>query len=226
MENNKNKKITKIILNIVIILLLLVLMFFITFFATKLRIEKSFKEEINNLDKGETKTFETSDKGVDNSSIFKIYALKKEAYNKGMNRNYYGILEIPSVNIKEKVFKGANKYTLSLGVATDFYEDAEPGKGNFVIAGHNFGVKDVLLSNLDNVKIGEEIKIKVGSTEYKYKITKKEMHPDHVIIDHGEISDPLFKYPEIGEKPLITIYTCEPFGITRQRIVVQGELID
>lgn len=226
MEKNKDKKNTKIVLNIVIIILLLVLIFFIVFFVTKLQIEKSFKNEISNLDKGETKTFETSDEDVDNSSIFKIYALKKEAYSKGINRNYYGILEIPSVNIKEKLFKGANKYTLSLGVATDFYEDAEPGKGNLVIAGHNFGVKDVLLSNLDNVNIGEEIKVKVGNTEYKYKITKKEMHPDHVIIDHGEVNDPLFKYPEIGKKPVITIYTCEPFGITKQRIVVQGELID
>lgn len=227
MDKEKNKKKSKKLITTMLIIILIFLIFALAFFITKLRIEESFKNEFKNNEKGETKTFSNNDEGIDNSSIFKMFELKKIAYDEGMQKHYYGFLKIPSVNIEEKIFKGANKYTLALGVATDFYEDAVPGKGNFVLAGHNFGIKDVLLSNLNDVKIGETIEVIIGSETYRYKVTQKAKTPDDVIVKQGKIEEySLFKYPEIGEKPLITIYTCEPFGITNKRIVVQGELID
>lgn len=222
----ENKKIKKIITTILVIILIILLLIF-AFILTKLKIEDNFRNEAKNKDKGETKKFISDNEGIDNSSIFKIYSLKQKAYKEGMNRHYYGILKIPAVNIEEKIYKGANKYTLALGVATDFYEDSIPGKGNFVLAGHNFGIKDVLLSNLTNVKLGEEIEVIVGSDTYKYKIIFKELLPDHVNLNYGEIEENSpFRYPKPGEKPKITIYTCEPYGITNKRWVIQGEFID
>lgn len=227
MENKKKEKNLKKLLIYILTIILLILIFILIFFITKLRIEESFKNESKNRDKGETKNFVSSDEGVDNSSIFKIYSLKQKAYNEGMHRNYYGYLKIPSVNIEEKIFKGANKYTLALGVATDFYEDAIPGKGNFVIAGHNFGIKDVLLSNLDSVKNGDIMEINIASETFKYKVINKNKISDEVVLNYGKVEENSpFKYPDVGEKPKLTIYTCEPFGITNKRIVVQGELID
>lgn len=221
-----NKKVKKGI-TWILILILIILLFTFAFIFIKLKIEDNFRNEFKNTDKGETKKFESNDEGIDNSSIFKIYSLKQKAYKEGIHRHYYGTLKIPSVNIEEKIYQGANKYTLALGVATDFYEDSVPGKGNFVLVGHNFGIKDVLLSNLSNVEKDQEIEVKVGSDSYKYKIISKELLPSEVILNHGEIeNDSPFRYPKLGEKPKITIYTCEPHGITNKRWVVQGEFID
>ena len=84
---------------------------------------KSYKEDATNVN--------------NDMSLGQMLSIQKEAIEMGVNKQVFAQIQIPALGLALPIFKGANQYTLSLGAATYFYEDAEMGKGNYVLAGHN-----------------------------------------------------------------------------------------
>lgn len=123
-----------------------------------------------------------------------------------------GVLEIPSVGIQGIIKEGVEYSTLERYVGM-FNGSAQPGsRGNCCLAAHN-NTYTQLFRNLDNVSMGDLVKIRTRKAEYTYKIY------DKFIVEPTQ-TEVLGK----SDKKIVTIITCTPSGL--QRIVVRGELVE
>ena len=149
---------------------------------------------------------------------------RKKALQLGVDKYPNGYLIIPSIGIRLPIYNRANNYTLSLGVGKSYYLDSQFGKGNFVVAGHDMEIPGVLLSDLHNIRMGEQVILTgYNGQQYKYRVTSKKVVPPTVkIVDGKPIAGSAFYMPKNNEKPIVTVYTCANGGINR--LVVQGEL--
>ncbi|EJX76694.1 class A sortase, partial [Enterococcus faecium] len=98
---------------------------------------KSYKEDATNVN--------------NDMSLGQMLSIQKEAIKMGVNKQVFAQIQIPALGLALPIFKGANQYTLSLGAATYFYEDAKMGKGNYVLAGHNMEMPGVLFSDIQKL---------------------------------------------------------------------------
>ncbi len=114
---------------------------------------------------------------------------------------------------------------MSLGAATYFYEDAEMGKGNYVLAGHNMEMPGVLFSDIQKLSLGEVMDLVSNDGVYRYKVTRKFIVPEYFkLIDGVPEENSFLSLPKKGEKPLLTLFTCVYTSQGKERYVVQGEL--
>jgi len=158
-------------------------------------------------------------------SIGEMVSIQKEAIEKGINKQVGGQIQIPSIGCQLPIYKGANQFTLSLGAATYFYEDAEMGKGNYVLAGHNMEVPGVLFSDIQKLSLGEVMDLISNDSIYRYQVTRKFIVPEYFKLINGVPEKNSFlSLPKKGEKPLLTLFTCVYTAQGKERYVVQGEL--
>ncbi|MGG5373449.1 class A sortase [Enterococcus sp. AZ196] len=170
--------------------------------------------------------FKFDDSNVDNTATMNdMIKLQKKAISMQMKENIAGHLKIESINQTIPIFIGANQYTLSLGAATYFYEDAEMGKGNFVLAGHNMEIPGVIFSDLFSVKVGDSMDLISNDTIYRYKADRIFKMPGEYTLVNGVPEEGSFlSLPKGGEKAILTLFTCVYTGNVKQRYVVQGHL--
>ncbi|ARJ50582.1 class A sortase SrtA [Staphylococcus lutrae] len=113
-----------------------------------------------------------------------------------------GILEVPSVGIKEAVYPGpATPQQLERGVS--FAEKNESLKDqNISIAGHTNYSLNYQFTELHKVKKGATVTFKVGNETRKYQITSiKDVKPDQV-----EVLNEMDK-----AKDQLTLITCDDY---------------
>lgn len=113
-----------------------------------------------------------------------------------------GVLEVPSVHIKEAVYPGpATPEQLERGVS--FAEKDESLKDqNISIAGHTNYSLNYQFTELHKAKKGAEVTFKVGKETRKYKITSiKDVDPYQV-----EVLDEMKK-----DKDQLTLITCDDY---------------
>lgn len=71
-----------------------------------------------------------------------------------------GVMEIPKIDLKVAVAEGTDKQTLKKAVG-HFEGTAMPGEvGNFAVAGHRSYTYNEFFNRLDEMEIGDEIKVK------------------------------------------------------------------
>lgn len=159
---------------------------------------------------------------VKTPTLTQANADKREAISRGINKYAEGELLIPSINVRLPIFHGVNRYTLAIGVAKDYYEDAVMGEGNYVLAGHNMEYPGVLLSDLRLVRPGNVIKLRDRTKTYTYKVTSnKVINPITKLVNNKPVKGSPY-YIDEGH-PQVTIYTCANGGSRRQ--VVTGEFV-
>ncbi|HFC9132610.1 TPA: class A sortase [Enterococcus faecium] len=112
-------------------------------------------------------------------SLGQMLSIQKEAIEMGVNKQAFAQIQIPALGLTLPIFKGANQYTLSLGAATYFYEDAEMRKGNYVLAGHNMEMPGVLFSDIQKLSLGEVMDLVSNDGVYRYKVTRKFIVPEY-----------------------------------------------
>ena len=94
---------------------------------------------------------------------------------------------------------------------------ALPGeRGNVFISGHSSILFDNNFSKLSKLKMGDEIKIKIGETDFIYKVL------DTKVVDPTDVS--VIAPPE-GEGRYLSLMTCVPPGLNIKRLVVLANLI-
>ena len=100
---------------------------------------KSYKEDATNVN--------------NDMSLGQMLSIQKEAIEMGVNKQVFAQIQIPALGFSIANFKGKSIHFESWSGYL-FYEDAEMGKGNYVLAGHNMEMPGVLFSDIQKVVMG------------------------------------------------------------------------
>lgn len=132
-------------------------------------------------------------------------------------------LIIQTVSINAEILEG-NENVLDKGVWHRLPAQGNPEiGGNMILTGHSFvwgftprQVKErSIFYNLQNIKVGDEIKVKWNEKEYNYKVSEtKEVKPNQTEIEKNT------------KEPQLTIYTCTLSGAADGRVVVIAKPAD
>ncbi len=128
-----------------------------------------------------------------------------------------GYIEIPKINVKLPIYHGDRDKVLEKGVA-HIPNTAFPigGIGNHsVLSAHTGYPTQVFFDNLDDLVIGDEIKVSVLDETLTYAVTSKNIvKPDNIS---------LLSVDE--EKDLLSLITCYPYGVNSHRLIVTAERV-
>lgn len=159
----------------------------------------------------ETGTSQAVEQTVTNDALEKdseiINYLKKE--------EMYGIIEIPSLNIKYAIVQGTDRANLRTAVG-HMTEGVDAGQeGNCIIAGHRGGYYGTFFKNIDKLENGAEIRVTdLNNNTYTYYVYEQKWIGPY---DWNELQG----VP--GEKTL-TLLSCEENG--ELRIIVRARIVE
>lgn len=128
-----------------------------------------------------------------------------------------GYIDISKINVKLPIYHGDEDKVLEKGVA-HLPNTAFPigGVGNHsVLSAHTGYPTQVFFDNLNELEIGDEIKVSVLDETLTYAVTAKNIvKPDNIS---------LLSVDE--EKDLLSLITCYPYGINSHRLIVTAERV-
>ena len=128
-----------------------------------------------------------------------------------------GYIDIPKINVKLPIYHGDTDKVLEKGVA-HLPNTAFPigGVGNHsVLSAHTGYPTQVFFVNLNELEIGDEIKVSVLDETLTYAVTAKNIvKPDNIS---------LLSVDE--EKDLLSLITCYPYGVNSHRLIVTAERV-
>ena len=121
-------------------------------------------------------------------------------------------IEIPSIKIDAPVVQGDGWEQLKKGVAQHI-GSADPGdSGNVVLSAHD-DVYGELFRNLDKLRPGDQVMLYTQQRQYIY------------VIDRTEIVEPTaVEVMASAGAPTVTLISCYPYLVDKQRIVVFARL--
>lgn len=128
-----------------------------------------------------------------------------------------GCIDIPKINVKLPIYHGDTDKVLEKGVA-HLPNTAFPigGVGNHsVLSAHTGYPTQVFFDNLNELEIGDEIKVSVLDETLNYTVTAKNIvKPENISL--LSVDD---------EKDLLSLITCYPYGINNHRLIVTAERV-
>ncbi len=121
-------------------------------------------------------------------------------------------IEIPAIKIDAPVVQGDGWDQLKKGVAQHI-GSADPGQaGNVVLSAHN-DVYGELFRNLDRLQPGDLVKLYTAQRQYLY------------LVDRTQIVEPTaVEVMASAGAPTVTLISCYPYLVDKQRIVVFARL--
>ncbi|WP_274648562.1 class D sortase [Paenibacillus humicola] len=127
-----------------------------------------------------------------------------------------GVLTIDKINLKLPILTGATKAHMLVSVAS-IAHTGKPGEvGNYAIAGHRNLTYGKNFNRLDEMKVGDLIKVDTGTKQFIYKVDQKlYVKPTDVWVLEGN-----------GKDREITLVTCHPMGHPTHRLIVKGKLVE
>lgn len=126
-----------------------------------------------------------------------------------------GVLEIPSINLKNPILDGIGTDVLRKAVGRFTQSSAIGSTGTTTLIGHNKYILNQPFKRLDEVEIGEEVKIYVEDNEYNYIV--REIYTV-LPSDTGVLA------PRGGDYPALILITCTDNA--EERYVVECELMN
>ena len=129
-----------------------------------------------------------------------------------------GSLEIPKIQVELPIYHGTEDEVLSNGIGHLEGTSLPIGGENThsVLTGHRGLPSSKLLVRLDEMKIGDLFFI------YTYKEVMAYKVEDIMVVKPEDTA-----WMEIkGEKDLVSLVTCTPFGINSHRLIVTGHRVD
>lgn len=187
---------------------------------------QSYESSVNELDEKAYK--EILEKAEEYNRQVAVHPLGTELTDEQKEKYYsvlditgtgiMGYIEIPSINVKLPIYHGTEKSALQ--IATGHLEwTALPVGGDSthcVISGHRGLPSAKLLTDLDEVNIGDIFKVSVLNETYTYEVDKiSVVLPDQT----SELS-------RVIGKDYLTVFTCTPYGINTHRLLVRAHRID
>lgn len=129
-----------------------------------------------------------------------------------------GYVTIPQINIELPIYHGTSADVLNVA-AGHLKGSAFPvgGEGtNAVISAHRGLPSAKLFSDLDKLVVGDRFTITVLDRVFTYEVSEiLTITPDNV----KEL------YP-IGDKDLVTLMTCTPYGVNTHRLLIRSERVE
>lgn len=121
-------------------------------------------------------------------------------------------IEIPAIKIDAPVVQGDGWEQLRKGVAQHI-GSADPGEsGNVVLSAHN-DVYGELFRNLDKLQPGDSVRLYTQQKQYVY------------VVDRTELVEPTaVEVMASAGAPTVTLISCYPYLVDKQRIVVFARL--
>ena len=129
-----------------------------------------------------------------------------------------GSLEIPKIQVELPIYHGTEDEVLSNGIGHLEGTSLPIGGENThsVLTGHRGIPSSKLLVRLDEMKIGDLFFIHTYKEVMAYKVE------DIMVVKPEDTA-----WMEIkGEKDLVSLVTCTPFGINSHRLIVTGHRVD
>lgn len=127
-----------------------------------------------------------------------------------------GILSIPKINIDLLFTEGVTKEALKYAVG-HMPGTAMPGEvGNCAVAGHRSYTFGEYFNRLDELEVGDEITVRIGSETYTYRIYES------FLVEPSEV----WVTEPVEDRKIITLITCHPVVKATHRLIVRGELIE
>lgn len=129
-----------------------------------------------------------------------------------------GSLEIPKIQVEHPIYHGTEDEVLSNGIGHLEGTSLPIGGENThsVLTGHRGLPSSKLLVRLDEMKIGDLFFIHTYKEVMAYKVE------DIMVVKPEDTA-----WMEIkGEKDLVSLVTCTPFGINSHRLIVTGHRVD
>ncbi len=121
-------------------------------------------------------------------------------------------IQVPAINVDAPVVQGDGWEDLKKGVAQHIGSSNPGKKGNLVLSGHN-DIFGEIFRYLDKLKPGDEIILLTNQRSYTYLVV------DTKIV---ESTDVYVMAPT--EQPTVTLISCYPYLVDKQRIVVSAKL--
>lgn len=124
-------------------------------------------------------------------------------------------LTIPRMLLDEPIFDGKSASTLRKGLWRRPHTSTPDKESNTVIVGHRLTYTNPQgsLYHLDKVRTGDSIGVTWDNEKYIYTVTETKV----VKADETAVEAPT-------DKPRLTIYTCTPLWLPKDRLVVVAEL--
>ncbi len=142
-------------------------------------------------------------------SVFVYKRISRELYKQKLLRECV-VFEIPSLDIKVPVMDGTDNEILSVA-AGHFENTGKVGFGNYCIAGHNSTIYAEIFNELDNIKIGAEMRLYDNDENkiyYTYEVSEKLIvNPEETWVLNDFDDD------------RITVITCTDDGTQRQVVI-------
>lgn len=128
-----------------------------------------------------------------------------------------GYIDISKINVKLPIYHGDTAKVLEKGVA-HIPNTAFPigGVGNHsVLSAHTGYPTQIFFDNLNELSVGDEIKVSVLDETLIYKVTAKNIvKPDNISLLSVD-----------AEKDLLSLITCYPYGVNSHRLIVTAERV-
>lgn len=127
-----------------------------------------------------------------------------------------GVIQIKKIKVNEPIVAGVSKSNLRTGIGHIPGTAALGQAGNCALAGHrNYAFKK-LFSRLDELKVGDVIRITTKKEDLTYKVIgTKVVTPGDVSVLKGS-----------KDKSIITLITCTPKYVASHRLIVTAELTE
>lgn len=156
-------------------------------------------------------------KYLGNEKRLKKLGLKYENIFNPNNNGIMGYLEIPRIRVELPIYHSLEEHGLQKGVG-HMEDTALPigtvGKRS-VIAGHTGLANAKLLSDMDQMRIGDVFYIHLLDKQLTYQVVSSTV----VLPTEAD------RLRDIPGEALVTLVTCTPFGINTHRLLVTGRLV-
>lgn len=128
-----------------------------------------------------------------------------------------GSIQIPKIGVNIPIYYGTEEQQLQAGAGFWMGSSLPTGGPNThtVLTAHTGLVRAKLFTDIDKLKNGDQFFIRVLDRTLAYEVDQR------LIVDPDEM-EPMYIQP--GED-LVTLYTCYPYGVNTQRLLVRGHRI-
>ncbi len=154
------------------------------------------------------------------SAPFKNYE-KVAGYEDALNlagTGAMGYITIPQINIELPIYHGTSQDVLNVAVG-HLQGSSLPvgGKGtNAVLSAHRGLPSAKLFSDLDELAVGDQFTITILKDVLTYEVR------EILVITPDNVKE---LYP-IGDRDLVTLMTCTPYGINTHRLLIRSERVE
>ena len=127
-------------------------------------------------------------------------------------------LEIPKINVTEPVYHYSNEVSLSEGVGHIHGSSLPIGGENThsILTGHRGLPSQKFFSDLDRLKLGDCFYIHILGHTLAYRVY------DIKVVLPADVGSLMIE----SDRDLVTLVTCEPYGVNTHRLLVTGERIE